>query len=51
MEDFVRVAAAVPLVKPTKVGANLESVKRLLALGIDIVIGNFPDMVKRVLTK
>ena len=28
-----------------------ESVKRLRALGIDIVIGNFPDMVKRVLAE
>ena len=28
-----------------------ESVKRLHALGIDIVIGNFPDMVKRVLAE
>ena len=46
MEDFVRVAAAVPLVKPTKVGANLESVKRLLAeasaKGADVVV--FPEL-------
>ena len=28
-----------------------DSVRRLRALGIDIVIGNFPDMVKRVLAE